>query len=508
MKRWEWVVLGVILVVGYGLRVMFLPQGALTFGYDQARDAFVTREILAGDFKILGPPASTPGLYHGVFYYYFLAPAYAISMNPVIAAAWTALFNVLAGGVVFLLAWRMTGRKAVGLLAAGMHAISFEATQYAIWLSNPTLGVWSVPLMYLGLWLWVKEGNKWGPVLAALGLGMSIQAEVFLLYQAMPLGLWLWVMRAKVKTRELGKFGVVFLITVSSMVVAEIKFGFRGISGALSLLATQESVRVAKSLGDFLVLYLNQLGRVFAFSSYPGNIGYGGMLVLGLIVAALWRWNKRKMSWEPFLASWLFSHVTVVSVGGTSTPFLLVGIGPAVSILLGIWVNKWWDGNQKALAFLLTLLVVYGNVSMILKENSYGQTIFSIQNEMTLERETAAIDYTYSESGGNAFSVNTVTSPLWVNNVWAYLYSWYGQERYGYKPEWRGKNQVGQLASGILIDAQPGTEQHFLILEPLQGIPPRFVEETIAEENGRSEMIDESVFGEIVVQNRRNTIYE
>ena len=92
-KKLTFVILSFLFVIGFYLRVLYLPQNALTFGYDQARDAFVARQIISGDLKILGPPASTPGLYHGVFYYYFLAPAYAISHNPIVAAYWTAFFN-------------------------------------------------------------------------------------------------------------------------------------------------------------------------------------------------------------------------------------------------------------------------------------------------------------------------------------------------------------------------------------------------------------------------------
>lgn len=500
MTKKEMVLLGLVVFFGYYLRVMFLPVGALTFGYDQARDAFVAQEIVSGDMKILGPPASTPGLFHGVFYYYFLVPAYAISRSPVVAAYWTAAFNALGAILVYFLARMMTKNKLAALAASVMFAISFESSQYAIWLSNPTLGVWTVPMIYLGLWMWLWKRKPWGAVLAGIGLGLSIQSEIFLAYHLVPVMIWVWVYRKKRKIREVVNFVFTLGATLLTMILVEVKFGFQGIGGLKSLLSSSESVSHGKSLGDFLLLFLNQLGRVYAHNSYPGNVGYGAMLVLGLLIYALITWDKKKLTWEPFLATWLLAHITVASVGGTSTPFLLVGIGPAVSILLGIYLAKWWK-EQKLITLIIFGVLVYGNLSMIMKENPHGQTIFSIQSDMTVDNHEAALDYVYSEAGGMPFSVNTITSPLWVNTVWSYMFNWYGVEHYGYLPEWHGRDQVGRLGNNLAV-VNDETKLYFLIAEPLQGIPPKFVEDTYQAEDAVSKLVEEVKFDQVTVQKR------
>ncbi len=501
MRKKDLLILVVFAVLGYVLRVMFLPQGALTFGYDQARDAFTTQEIIGGDLKILGPPASTPGLYHGVFYYYFLILPYLISWNPVVAALWTAFFNTLTIFIVYYLAFFFTKRRSAALVSSFLFAISFEAIQYSIWLSNPTLGVWTVPLIYLGLWVWIKYRRRWAPFVTAIGLGLSIQSEVFLLYHIVPVLLWLWVSRRNISMRQGVQFAFILLLTLSTMILAEVKFGFRGISGVLTLLAREESIRGAKSLGDFLLLFFNQIGRVFALSTYPGNIGYGSVFVLILLVVALYEWDKKKISWQPFLASWLLSHITVVSMGGTSTPFLLVGIGPAVSILVGIYISKWWVEGRKSVATFLLIFLIYGNISMIFRENRSGQTIFSIQKDMLLKNELPTIDYTYAEAHGKPFSINTLTSPLWINTTWSYLYNHYGVDKYGYLPEWHGRDQIGRLGNN-LENTSEETLVYFLILEPLQGIPPTYYNETLQSENAASKLVEEKNFAEVIVQER------
>jgi len=483
-----------VFVLAYFLRVLFLSKNSLTFGYDQARDAYISQQILKRDIKIQGPPASTPGLYHGVLYYYILAPGYLLGHgSPVVAAYWMAFLNALTVFVVFYLGYQLTKKTEVGILAAFLFALSFEGTQYATWLSNPTLGVLTVPLMYLGLWLWITKRKIWGPILAAFGLGFSVQSEIFLIYHVIPLSIWLWISRKNISKKQLLVFSFSLLVAISTMVLAEFKFGFRSLGG-LGALAIGESgnLAYAKSLGDYLILYLNQIGRIFAFNSYPGNIGWGGMFVIILAVYSL----IKKDRVGAFLATWLFAHIWVVTVGGTSTPFLMVGIGSAVSLIIAYYLYKF----PKPLMFFVLATIIFGNISMILRENPKGSTLFSIQKDMLLSKQIAAIDYTYSEAKGKPFSINSLTSPLYINIVWTYLYKWYGLPKYGYLPSWHGRDQVGQLDS--LEKKNKPDSVSFLIIEPMDGIPPQYLDLTIGEEDSKTKFIEEEYFGELRVQKR------
>jgi hypothetical protein len=498
-----------VFALAYYLRVMFLPKSILTFGYDQARDATVSQQILKGDLKILGPSASTPGLYHGVFYYYFLAPVYLIGHgSPETAAYWVALFNSLVVFVVFTLTYLMTKKTLPAIIAALLFAISFEATQYATWLSNPTIAIWTVPLFYLGLWLWQdpaiknKKINGLAPIICAIGLGLSIQAEIFLAYQIAPLVIVLWISRKNITKKQIALFLLTLILTLTSMLAAEVKFGFRSLAGLSQLAVSQEAnLAYAKSLGDYLTLYLNQAGRIFAFNSYPGNIGYGGAFILILAAAGIWQLIKTKsITPQGFLAIWLLSHLSVVTVGGTSTPFLMVGIGPAVSIVIAIFLFGLWQKGQRTVSALLLAVLIFGNLSMVLRENPRGSTLFAIQKDMLLSKQLSLIDYTYAEAAGRPFSINSLTSPLWINIVWTYLYKWYGYPKYGYLPQWHGHDQVGQLDS--LPKTEGGTNLYFLILEPMGGIPREYLTQTVDEENYYSTFIEEKSWGELVVQKR------
>ena len=510
MKKSVLLALFALFILGFVLRVLFLSKGSLTFGYDQARDAFIAQEIASGDLKILGPPASTPGLYHGVFYYYLLAPAYLLGNgSPVFAAYWIALLNAATVFLVYWLTYLLTKKSSAGLIAGVLFAVSFEATQYATWLSNPTIGIWTVPLIYIGLWLWISSKKYfWGPVILAVGLGLSIQAEIFLAYHLLPIAFWLISARRLITRKSLLFFAATFLLAASSMILVEFKFGFKSIPGLLSLLGGSEGFLNRKSLGDFLLLYLNQFGRFFANSVLPSNAFWGGLLgvfIMGWLISGWKNKDKKVLSWKLFLATYLLSHLPVVSLGGLSTPFLMVGLGVAATIATAIFISSIRERKSALAAFLMALLVG-SNLSTILSENPKGATVFAIQKDMTLSRQLKALDYTYAQSGGKAFSINTLTSPLWINTTWSYLYNWYGQEKYGYVPEWHGRDQVGQLGNN-LNPVSKDTQNYFFIIEPQDGIPPQYIGWETGVEDAKSLLINEVSFGAIRVQKRHPKVY-
>lgn len=497
------IALFIIFILAFLLRIIFLKDNSLTFGYDQARDALIANQIIAGDIKIQGPPSSAPGLFHGVFYYYFLAPAYLIGNgSPIFTAYYTAFFNSLVVILVFLLAKFATKNNNLSLLSSFLYAISFESNQYATWLSNPTIAIVTVPLIYLGLWLWINPSNnkvyKIAPILTALGLGLSIQSEIFLVYHIIPVVIWLNLYKKNITRKSVFTFLIFLTLAVSSLIFCEFKFGFNSISALKSLTSTGGNLAYAKSVGDYLIIYSNQIGRIFAFNTYPGNIGYGGAVIIILGIYSLI--NLKKSPYPAFLAVWLFSHLSVVTIGGTSTPFLMVGIGPSVSLILAFYIYKLFN-KKIILAILILLIIIYGNISFILSQNKSGATLFSIQKDMLLSKQISAIDYTYKIANGKPFSINSLTSPLWINIVWTYLYNWYGQKTYGYVPLWHGKDQVGQLDT--LEKIKDPVNISFLILEPMAGIPTRYLPEAIGEEDVDTVVVEEKSFGEIIVQSRK-----
>lgn len=178
----------------------------------------------------------------------------------------------------------------------------------------------------------------------------------------------------------------------------------------------------------------------------------------------------------------------------------MVGIGPAISLAIALFIYRLWKKKYKAAVVLLLVVLIYANLSMIAKENKNGATLFAIQKDMLLSKELSVVDFTYQKSKGNPFTINSLNSPLWTNIVWSYLYNWYGNPKYGYVPSYHGRSQVGQIIA--LPETSKRSNLYFLILEPMGGIPQKYLVETLDIEDLYSSIASEANFGELRVQLR------
>ena len=70
--------LSLIFILAVFLRFLYFPDN-IYFGYDQARDAFISKQLLYGRLKLIGPSTSLPGFNHGALFYYLFTPIYFIS---------------------------------------------------------------------------------------------------------------------------------------------------------------------------------------------------------------------------------------------------------------------------------------------------------------------------------------------------------------------------------------------------------------------------------------------
>ena len=79
-----------------GLFFRLLRLDVISFSYDQARDAFLSQEILAGNLKIVGPPTDLQVVFHGPLYYYVSALFYFFSKDPRFVVVCFAILNILS----------------------------------------------------------------------------------------------------------------------------------------------------------------------------------------------------------------------------------------------------------------------------------------------------------------------------------------------------------------------------------------------------------------------------
>lgn len=489
------------------IRFLYFPNN-IYFGFDQARDAFAVKELLDGDLKLVGPPTSFEGLRHGVLYYYIYAPFYWIGgEDPTLVAAFLRVLNSSGVILIFALSTILFGRG-VGFISAWLFAVSFEQTQFALYFNHPSFAVISILILFLGLALLIFRKKDTGLIIALLGVGLSIQFEFLLTYLTMTFILILFVFRKSLPAASVRTTFFCFitlLLTMSTFIVAEIKFSFLTANSLFKLLFAG----TGKSIYKIITMYLYEMGQVLKFNllgTYQIKI-HAGFVLFGSFLLLLFSHVKKQII---FLSVWFFSAIIIYIIGGggdISAEVIQYHPNLGLSLCLIIFVsylifNLWKRNNLLALS--LIIFVTLANFSLIQKINPYGSMPeINAQSFMILSDEKKVLDYIYQNSKGEQFGVKAISMPFYVNTTWSYLFEWYGLERYGYLPVWNGKNALGFPGNLKVEDAQdkaPGLR--FLVIEPIRGIPNYLIDGYLKEESYFSDIVSEVEIGGFKVQKR------
>lgn len=488
----KWIL--IIFILAFTLRVLHIPSGAVSFHYDMARDAFTATAIWNGDLKILGPPTSTPGLYHGPLYYYLLAPFYGLSRgDPRAPAFFLSFLNALAVVPIMLLARDLFKSSKAAILAGLLFTVSFESTQYAPWLSNPAPAVLTVTLFFYFLRIWQK-GKIFGLYLAVLAAILSAQFQFFLIYLLFLIPVFGYFFKIKTNFKQKVMAIFIILMGLSPFLIAALKFGnLQNFTGGLFNIVTSGQIDFRSQFGELLINYINKYAELFVYNFFPTSVFLGGLLALAVL---LFLRNQK------IILFYLFSNLPIFIFGGHSNTYVNIGLAaPAILAVLNliIFISK----KNKLFASLLIFLILISNLYALIKSSPLGQVILVIPNDMVLRNQLNLIDETYEKAAGQQFSINTLTLPLWTNTTWDYLYSWYGQKKYGYLPKFLGHNQIGLLGANTLEKIEEPQEITFFIIEPHVGIPDDIFNLEIGAEDSKTKLISETKYGELRLQFRK-----
>lgn len=492
-------------------RLLYFPQNVY-FGFDQARDAFESIVIYNGDLKIIGPSTAKEGLFHGPLYWYMIGPFYlAGGGNPSWPAGFLLILNSLGVFLIFLVASSLFN-KYVGTIAALLYAFSFEQTQYAMYFGNPGPAVITILVFYLGLSKFLFQKKWWGIPLALFGLGLSVQFEFFLIYLGAIFVLVILVFGRRNLLSFVKNFKYLLVSLISFLVptitfwLAEIKFGLRslkillGTTGAGGLSILDKSLKV---YFDRLVLQMHDNIFSFGFSIQRPILFF----LLGFLVWNIFR-KEKDFRQNLFLLIWVLSSGFLLVFGTPSLYYSNIGIS-AGFIVLASYVIYLIIKKKLFLGILALALVLASNLSLITIQNPKGiiSDIY-VQEGMLLSSEKAIIDLIYRGAGGKPVVVSALTMPLKINTTWAYLFNWYGKEKYGYLPYWAGEAAPGYPGSLPAWQSQEKDYAMFSIIEPVRGVRGAFVDQFLKEQEQYGGVIYERRLGsssqtQLVVQKRR-----
>ncbi len=492
-----------IFLLGIILRFIYFPEN-IYFGYDQARDVFTAISLLQGHLKLIGPPSSfNSNIFHGPLIYYLYAPfLWLFSGNIETISAFFRVYNAFGVFLTYLIG-TIIFNKRVGVFSALLFAISFEESQYALFLGHPALAVIPVLTYYLGL-TWLIFRREWkGLPLAAVSLGLAIQFHYINILLLLGLIVTLTIFYQEIKNTLNWRYTLFtlsgFFLSISPFLISEIKYNFRLFQAALS------TVSSLGGMGDGMNFSYGVMA-IQRFVNHNFIFEVRGSLIVITVLAAGIIWlihNGQYRKKGIFILIWLLGGILPYLV--TKTPSYYFGAGASVSLLIlaAFILDKLWKKFPLA-ALLILLAFVFSNLKQEMDLNKKGPNLdMVIQPQMLISDEKKTLDYIYQDAKGKPLAVRSLGVPLSVNTTWSYLFEWYGKSRYGYLPAWIGPVASG-YAGNLTVNNDRGSlpAYYYLIVEPTVGIREGIKEQFFEEEGYFTKVVEEKQFGEFKVQKR------
>src|SRR3989344_2951967 len=501
LKKLLWLIFILALVV----RFLWFRESTY-FGFDEARDAFTSTQIYQRlDFRLIGPPATgNLGLFHGPIFWYLLGPLYLLGGGDVFFV--NAVFRLINASGVFALFYigsRMF-TPAVGLISALFYAVSFEQYQYAMYVGNPTLGVWCWLMIFVGVTMLYRKSrySKWAPTLMLSGAAFGAQLNLMFAYFFFPVFLLLFGLRKNI-VRDKGSIAAAVLIPMgllSTYLLVEIKRGFVSVRQAIEMVSTGWGIM---SPGQSkTAMYLEKFRAMFHDNLllFPGE-GIAISLLALIIVVCLVKLAFKEKPVRLILV-WIFAWVFLAPFGGHLAYYTHAGLSVGLLVGVSYLINKLRTKKTALLAYSLMAVIVFSNLKLIAAEAKDG-LIFQIKPQpfMKLTDELMVINSLYQTAEGKGFTVRLTGIPYRIQTVWAYLFSQYGETKWGYYPFWETGNILG--FPGFLPAPHSGTTcLRFLIREPLKGLPIEIIDEDIKTENIFSTPVERKEIGWFIVEKR------
>ncbi len=477
-----------------------LVPSHLVFGFDQARDAYEAYTIYH-DFspKIMGPSSDVPGLNHGALWYYYLALAYGITQgNPEGAGVFTLCLMYLFTPIIGIAAYKILRDFKSALISVIVYSLAPLCVAYSYWLSNPTLALLITPPLLLTIWLYLRKPKSILAFLVGIGYGLLIQSDFAFVVLLLTIPLYLYFFKLKLRIKDLLVFSAGLLIAVSTFIIAYIKFHTNVVQIGLSFLANNTGTGF--STGQALISLLDHTINLLAitFLPFPKLLVFLFLLLSFLYRKKIFNSNNKLVK---FSLIWLSGIIFlfIFNRGNMTATFLFGPFLFSLALLIGFLINTFIKRGLIKYAVLFVILLF--QFLLLESWDKANTSVLSIQQGMTINYEKQIIDYTYKSAGGKPFVINSVTNPLFINTTWAYLYEFYGKNKYGYLPYWGGKDQTGYLGN-LPQGSTKSANLRFLIREPQEGITDVWASKIIFKEEELSDLIEEKKFGKFVVQKR------
>jgi len=443
--------------LSFGFKMVTVYDYSLQFWYDQARDAVLSREIILDrDIKIQGPSASGTNdtLYHGVWYYYLIAPWYVVGNgNPMVPTIFIAFLTSLAVGLFVWFTYEISHSLKVASVAGLLAAFSLELAELGVYLANPTMAIPGLIMLYLGIWKIFYQRNmsyKW-VILTAFALGWCSQAVLWMIYLWGPVVVGLvwflfnWNKPPKLSWVSLSKriiVGlVIYLVCISSILLAQAKLWNAGIFSlsALSETTQQHSINITSHLLAIANFYNNKIEHTL-------QLGMASFVLIAIFYFDMSKQYDRKTN--IFLISLWTAPLWLILWHARYNYNLLMGLEFLIIFTVAHFVLL---GKRRQLVIIGCVLIFWLilQFTTLIQHREQRSTTFAMVGAPFLRDQLDLINDAYKE--GAPCSYSSLAVPFAYNTTWSYLFDWQSNTTRQPSPQFLGSDQTG-IAGGLLVE--------------------------------------------------------
>ena len=245
-----------IMLLAFLLRMYHIDRLAV-FLSDQAIDSYAVKDILSGDFTLLGPRASVGQFFNGPIVYYLMVPFYLFLRNdPLAGTIFQITLQIASIPFLYIVTKRFGGLKA-GFMSIVIFVFSPLLISYsrATFNSYPAIFFTTVILYFI-----TKEtlSNK-SLLLAGLLTGMLVQMHYFLYMYAF--GYFIYVSKQSKNIKKIMSFLIGCVVGLSPFLLFELRHNFFNIRAILfSGRTITEHVSILRRVEDVGTMIGNLLG--------------------------------------------------------------------------------------------------------------------------------------------------------------------------------------------------------------------------------------------------------
>ncbi len=330
LKRKATILILLILLLSAFLRLYRIGD-YMTFLGDEGRDVLIVKGILEGNFTLLGPRSSAGDFYTGPIYYYMMAPfLWLFNYDPVGPAVMIALLGIATVYLVYYVGKKLFSEP-VGLIAAGVYAVSPLVINYAhsSWNPNPMPFITLLMLYLLYNAVQKPSWKQFFSIGILYGIALQLHyAELFVgIIMACFMLFAFFYQKRKVIIDLIKQYVWLFLgflVGFSPFLAFEVRHGFPNIRTILNFIVHGDPTSTDNTNDPFLSIVGNVFFRLFArlLWHFPPPDQYGSwegitfmlaiafILVTAIITVIIFLKQKNKLVLALF-GLWLFFGVVL-----------------------------------------------------------------------------------------------------------------------------------------------------------------------------------------------------